>query len=303
MLNLVVALKAEAAPLIEHYGLRARTPKGLFAIYENDNTALTISGVGKTAAAAAVAYLHAVTGERQHAAWLNIGIAGHRDHPLGTLLLAHKITDAYANRHWYPPQVLSSQIMPAKLTSCELICVDAPEAGYTGTALYDMETAGFYAAACRCSTAELVQCLKIVSDNAQAPANTPGNPLKARDVEALVTAQLPAIAQYATALETLGQQLKEWQLPPDELTPYLQHWRFTVTQQHQLKTLLQRQRALQPQQPLWQEEYRQLPTGKQVLAAIQQHVDSLPVSFAENHSVSDIWSHAKARSREEFKPG
>jgi hypothetical protein len=277
--NFVVALKAEAAPLIEHYGLRARTPKGMFSVYENENgnVALTLSGVGKTAAAAAVTYLHAVTGEPQHAAWLNIGIAGHRDHPLGTLLLAHKITDPAARRHWYPPQV-----MPAGLTSCELLCVDAPEAGYNSAALYDMEAAGFYAAACRCATAELAQCLKIVSDNSHSPANTPGNPLKARDVEALVTMQLPAITQYAETLENLAQQLRGWQLPPEELNPYLQHWRFTVTQQHQLKTLLQRQRALQPQQPLWREEYQQLQTGKQVLAALRQHVDSLPASFANN---------------------
>lgn len=278
-INLVVALKAEAAPLIEHYGLRARTPKGLFALYEssheNDGVALTVSGVGKTAAASAVAYLHAVTGEPQHAAWLNIGIAGHRDHPLGALLLAHKITDVAANRHWYPPKILSSKLM-----SQELLCVDTPESGYNGSALYDMEAAGFYAAACRCSTAELVQCLKIVSDNAQSPANTPGNPLKARDVEALVASQLPAISGYAEALETLAQQLQSRQLPDDELQPYLQHWHFTVTQRHQLKALLQRRRALQPGQPLWREEYRQLQTGKQVLAAIQQHLDSLPVSFA-----------------------
>ncbi|HEX7027980.1 MAG TPA: hypothetical protein VF268_12120 [Gammaproteobacteria bacterium] len=279
MLNLVVALKAEAAPLIAHYGLRARAPKGLFALYEssheNDGVALVVSGVGKTAAAGAVTYLHAVTGEPQHAAWLNIGIAGHRDHALGTLWLAHKITDAAANRNWYPPQILASTLM-----SRELLCVDTPEAGYTGDALYDMEAAGFYAAACRCSTAELVQCLKIISDNAQSPANTPGNPLKARDVEALVAAQLPAITDYAEALEKLARQLQSRQLPDDELQPYLQHWHFTVTQRHQLKTLLQRRRALQPGQPLWREEYRQLPTGKQVLAAIQQQVDSLAVRFA-----------------------
>lgn len=277
MVNFVVALKAEAAPLIDHYGLRAQTPKGLFTIYARDNIALTVSGVGKTAAAAAVTYLHAVTGEPQHTAWLNLGIAGHRDLPLGALLLAHKITDKAANRHWYPPQIL-----PTQLTGRELLCVDTPEAGYADEALYDMEAAGFYAAACRCSTAELVQCLKIVSDNAQAPANTPGNPLKARNVEALVAAQLPAIAGYADALEKLAGQLQSWQLPSDELYSYLQRWHFTVTQQHRLKTLLQRQRALQPQQPLWREEYRQLQTGKQVLTAIQQHVDSLPVSFASN---------------------
>lgn len=279
MVNIVVALKAEAAPLIDHYGLRARTPKGLFALYENrhenDNVTLTISGVGKTAAAAAVAYLHAVTGEPPHAAWLNVGIAGHRDRPLGELLLAHKITDVATRRNWYPPQIVTGGP-----PGCELVCLDSPGLDYRHAALCDMEAAGFYAAAGRCTTAELVQCLKIVSDNAQAPANTPGNPLKVRDVEALVAAQLPAITRYAAELENLSQQLKRWQLPADELQPYLQHWHFTVAQQHRLKTLLQRQRALQPRQPLWREEYRQLQTGKQVLAAIQQHVDSLAVSFA-----------------------
>ena len=43
---LVVALQAEAQPLITHFGLRCEPPTGMFRIYRSDAMALVISGVG-----------------------------------------------------------------------------------------------------------------------------------------------------------------------------------------------------------------------------------------------------------------
>ena len=49
---LVVALQAEAQPLITHFGLRCEAPMGMFRIYRSESMALVISGVGKSLSAA-----------------------------------------------------------------------------------------------------------------------------------------------------------------------------------------------------------------------------------------------------------
>ncbi|MEE8624791.1 MAG: hypothetical protein V3T19_05575, partial [Acidiferrobacterales bacterium] len=139
MLHFVVALQAEAKPLIDHFGLRRRTG-GAFPVYENENIALTVSGIGKVAAAAATGYLHAHTGNHSCIAWLNIGIAGHGRRAIGDGVLIHKITDQITGRSWYPPLTFE---LPC--ASDGLITVDEPETRYRENGLYDMEAAGFYA--------------------------------------------------------------------------------------------------------------------------------------------------------------
>jgi nucleoside phosphorylase len=274
MIFFVVALKAEATPIIEFYRLRAYTPKGLFTVYERDNIKLIISGIGKTAAAAAVAYHYAISGQPEHTVWLNIGIAGHREDEIGGLRLAHKITDATTGRSWYPPQVISHTIATANL-----VTVENPEYDFGQASLYDMEAAGFYKLASRCATAEYVQCLKIISDNAQAPANSTDKLLNAEAVTKLIASQLPAIVDYASAIENLAEQSKAWSLPDDVITPFIQRWKLTVTQQRQLFTLLQRQRALQPETGIGPDEFAQSKTGGQMLASMQARINSLPVKL------------------------
>ncbi|MGH9462066.1 MAG: hypothetical protein ACRD1X_12660, partial [Vicinamibacteria bacterium] len=106
MIRLVVALPAEAKPLVSHFNLKpAREARG-FKIYQNDDIALIVSGVGKIAAAAATAYLQAWTGNRPNGAWINVGMAGHRDLLLGKGVLAYRITDRATGETWYPPPVI-----------------------------------------------------------------------------------------------------------------------------------------------------------------------------------------------------
>lgn len=274
MIFFVVALKAEAAPIIEFYRLRARTPKGLFSIYERDNIKLILSGIGKIASASAVSYLHALTGELENNVWLNIGIAGHREDAIGELRLTHKITDAATGRNMYPPQVI-----PHNITSADLITVENPEYAFRENALYDMEAASFYTLASRCSTAEFVQCLKIISDNAHAPARSADNPLDADAVTTLIANHLPAIVDYAAVTETLAEQSKTWPLPDDVITPFTQRWKLTVTQQRQLYTLLQRQHAMQTGTGISPDEFPRYKTGSQMLAAMQNRINSLAVKI------------------------
>ena len=100
MLCLVVALQAEAAPLVDRFALKSLNGHP-YRLYAGADPHLITSGVGKLASASAVAYLRARIGQTP-AAWLNVGIAGHARAPLGTALLAHKIHDVGSSKSYYP---------------------------------------------------------------------------------------------------------------------------------------------------------------------------------------------------------
>ena len=100
MLCLVVALAAEARPLLASHRLQGVSGHP-YRICAGEQTHLIVSGIGKVAAAAATAYLRALIGDTP-AAWLNIGIAGHGNQAVGTALLAHKVVDAASGKPFYP---------------------------------------------------------------------------------------------------------------------------------------------------------------------------------------------------------
>lgn len=196
---IVSAFRAEAAPLIDHYKLKQSAKDTLFPIYEGDDCTWVISGLGKTAAAAATSYLYRYCGEPRDQVWLNIGIAGHRHFSLGTVALAHKIIDVATNQVWHPRQSQEHTIATADLHT-----VDQTEFNYKDNALYDMEAAGFYSIASKCTTRELAQCCKIISDNTDLPANNS----TAKRATRLIAQALPIITEYIAALQTQAAQIK-----------------------------------------------------------------------------------------------
>ena len=264
MINLVVALPAEARPLINHYRLIHKQTHAAFPLYSNDSMALVVSGPGKVAAAAATAWLAGLAGESRRAAWLNIGIAGHATHAIGTGLLVNRITDRASNRSWYPPQVHDLDI-PAN----RLLCTDAPENDYGDDALYEMEASGFYPAACRFSSGELVQCFKIVSDNRQQSSTH----INAKLCTQLLSGQLQQIDRVVGALQQLQQQYSERHSTHPDHERMLGHWHFSVSQQHRLTRLLQRWTTLAPGQPAWSSALDKLKTATAVLQHLEQQLD------------------------------
>ena len=160
--NILVAHTLEAKPLIAYLDLKKLQLDSPFAHYENSQGLhLVISGMGKLAMTAAVAYLAALqSNDNELRAWVNVGIAGHGDQALGTGLLVNKITDGNTQAALYPPAC-----MFRGMATTALITVDKPELNYPTDAAYDMEAYGFYHCANRFVTAELVQVFKIISDN------------------------------------------------------------------------------------------------------------------------------------------
>ena len=266
MIYIVVALPAEARPLIARYRLRDRPAGTPFPVYCNAGMALTVSGPGKIAAAAAAACLGSGGPAPGTPAWLNIGVAGHATRSIGSGVIANRITDTATGTSWYPPQLLDHAISGGSLRT-----VDAAENGYPDDALYDMEASGFYPTACRFSTAELVQCFKVVSDNREIPASG----LTARLCERLLDGQLASIDRLVRGLTDMARDYNAWHAPHPELDRLAGCWHFSVTQQHRLRELARRWTALAPGQPLWDAEFENRRNAAEVLQCLERRLAAI----------------------------
>jgi len=146
----VVALAAEARPLLTHYGLKRVSDRG-FAMYAKESTYLVVSGIGKINAATATA--HALSRLPGNGCAINLGIAG-SDNPVGSLFRANRIIDDNSsnNQALYPPEISRHQLPGIMVRS-----VDQPETNYRSSEAFDMEAHPFCKTARRYLTAELYQ--------------------------------------------------------------------------------------------------------------------------------------------------
>lgn len=264
----MVALPCEAKPLIQYYRLSRVADEPAFPVYRNDSMTLTLTGTGKTAMAAAVAYSHAIFGRSKESVWLNVGVAGHPDLPLGEARLAHKITDRDRNRSWYPPLVDRPPCGTGDLVTCS-----RPQRAYEASALYDMEAAGFYETASRFSTAERIQCLKIISDNRASPVDA----VRANAVSELIENRIELIDDLLAQQSRLGSLLDAPYI--ERLERFAGRWRFSVQQRLQLQSLLQRWMLLDPDHCPDPEQLAGLKNGREVLSYLREKIDRLPLVF------------------------
>jgi len=258
-INLVVAHAMEAKPLCDLFGLKAQAGKSPFPLYQNDGgVCLIVTGMGKLAAAAGTAYLAALQQDAAPCAWLNIGIAGHQSAEIGAGLLAHKITDAGNGNTYYPPQLLKASLTTAVIT------VDEPEKDYPRNAAYGMEAAGFYGAASRFMTTELIQVFKVISDN---PHHTVAK-FHVSQVDALLRDRGQELEQLLQGLDELLTTYRAAYTLPEAYQSLLQKYRFTATQRVQLQRLCERFCALDQEPAL--DTYCSLAfaSSKELLAAL-----------------------------------
>ena len=261
---LVVALQAEAQPLITHFGLRCESPMGMFRIYRSESMALVISGVGKSLSAAATGYLCGSSDGWRNAPWINVGVAGHQNVDVGELIVANKIVDQSTAHSWYPPQLVSNVV------NSTLITVDEPEETYPERAAYDMEAAGFFPAATRCSSGELVQSIKVISDNPHQSIAS----LNARSIKQLITKNVSKIEQFINRLSELSTEIKV--LPHHGSLPesWANRWSFSVTQGHRLRRLLQRWGALIGDAETLDSALSACKDGAAVLTALEERLNA-----------------------------
>jgi hypothetical protein len=163
-INLICALPAEAKSIASRLGLARVQPDRGFAHYRGGAVSLLVTGPGKINAAAGTAFLGALGDRRHEAVWVNLGVAGHAERSVGAVLLANRVTDASSGQVWYPNLL---QVPPCGTDS--LLTLERPDASYPHAGMVDMEASGFFPTACRFSGIELVQVLKVVSDNRRSP--------------------------------------------------------------------------------------------------------------------------------------
>lgn len=267
MLFIVCALACEAKPLISQFHLKSVKESTPFALYTSNSISLVVSGVGKLHTAAAMGYLQGTMGNCQHAAWLNVGIAGHASFELGKGILAHQIIDRTSGRSYYPTFVVDRPVETAAVWT-----VEKPEMAYDGNAVFDMEASAFWSVASRFTTAELIHCYKIISDNRQSGTSCLSKEL----VEKLVQAHINSIETFIDSLQQLSRSLIHLELSSDEIAPFLKQWHFTNTQQFQLKHLLQRWKACttQPLQVLWNTQLLAQQKSQQVLQHLEEKLQA-----------------------------
>ncbi|MEF3077011.1 hypothetical protein V2P20_18445 [Methylobacter sp. Wu1] len=257
------ALPCEAKPLTAHFKLKKDTAVEPFAVYLNQDICLTVTGPGKSAMAAGVAYTQALLASAENPVMLNIGIAGHKDHALGTLLLIDKIIDLDSGKHYYPPLVCNQNCLTDSLQTAS-----RPQLQYDLPHLYDMEASAFYETATRFSCAELTQCLKVVSDNKQMPAEN----IEPKQVSALIAAHIPAVEALLADMTALAKLITSPE--PHLFSRLVQQYHFTASERIQLKNLLCRWDVLTDHREL-EFDGTDLKRGKDVLRRLDQQIGKI----------------------------
>ncbi len=264
--NLVVAHPLEAKALIPMLQLEPQQGASGYAQYDNSNgLQLIVSGIGRSSVSNAVASLagQQCNDDGQVRAWLNIGIAGHRDAALGSSWLANKITEQASGTSAYPPQLIDG------IAARNVITVDEPERVYALDAVYEMEASAFYDEASRHSTAELVQLFKIVSDNLENPIGE----LDLKRVPLWITQAQEQIVALIRRLSDLVNIHNASQSIPVEYHELCERLRLSVSQKLQLKRLCQRYRALGLENDLSVLVASASGNGKQLLALLASRID------------------------------
>ncbi len=244
---------------------------GRVPIYRNPDgqITLTISGIGKPAAAAAVTRTrdHYKAG-RSHA-WLNLGIAGHASLPLGQAVIIKKITDAGSGQTWFP-----SRVFDTTLPAHDLITLEQPGSEYRSE-LFDMEGAGYFQAVTGFATLELVQAVKIISDNADQPMEGVDPKLISR----LMMQNLPVvedIIRQLLSLTALQQRLND---PGPNYHAIIKERHFSVSRQHQLQAALRKWQALYPGDTGLAGRLAGQNSAREVLKFLRDELDKAPIKF------------------------
>jgi hypothetical protein len=227
MLIWVAALHCEAKPVIDYYRLRKLPGGQAFDVYRGDGMACVVSGPGKLASAAACAWIAAACGDEPALAWINLGTAGAAEHEIGSTFRLLKITDGDSGKHYYPVAVAGDRL---EIASC--LTLGQPCSDYREDCLFDMEASGFMHAALYFSSAELVQAIKIVSDNRREACG------KDRPrISALIHGQIENIAREAEALARLARAQASLEAPAESWRQLLALAHFSATQKSRLQVL------------------------------------------------------------------
>lgn len=227
MLIWVSALHCEAKPVIDYYRLKKSHDHNAFDLYRGDDMLCIISGVGKIASAAACAWIAARYDHEASIAWINLGVAGSGQHAIGAAFSLNQVIDADSGQRHYPVPCAGS-LLPG--SAC--LTLSQPGEDYREDTLFDMEASGFMYSALRFSSAELTQCIKIVSDNRE--HKTGKNRQRVSD---LIHQNIETIDQQASALVALNHEVAGLAVTPESWQQLIALAHFSQTQKYRLRVL------------------------------------------------------------------
>ena len=158
MIHFIVATSSESKLIIKKLKLKKIKPSSGFDFFYNDNFSITITGLGKINSALGVAHTFFKFKGLSNNIWINIGLAGHKYLKVGDICTINKITDNETKKIFFP------FVNKFKMQNQECLSVGIQRKSYSSK-VYDMESFGFYQSACKYSSKELLQIVKIISDN------------------------------------------------------------------------------------------------------------------------------------------
>jgi adenosylhomocysteine nucleosidase len=272
-LRWVIALPSEANPIIEHYKLHlvCDRPFKLYADKER-NQGLVISGIGRSASAAATVFIAERMPSNSALVFINVGIAGAAQLELGTVWRAHKVSARSTGKVWYPGAMKFKECGSAGLTT-----VEKPELKYPGDDLFDMEAAGFFEMASKFSPLELVQSLKIISDNSQEDIQA----IDKHRVKKWISDAMGVVDSFQCELIKIRDAGSDKLPPPEWEETITATFRFSVTQSHQLRTLVMRYWAMRESPEPLLSFLTESQGSKQYLKRLSDYVSTLPVEWGE----------------------
>ena len=289
-IHLVVAMRSESRPIVDAYSLEVVAGTAPFHLYRGQGVVLVCAGVGRAAAAAGVGFLHAYEGLPAGRPWLNIGVAGGaflrpgRPAVLGEAAIASRVIDSASGQISYRPLLFD---LPAELATVHTM--DRLETSYEPEGLFEMEAAGFVAAASRLSPPELVQVLKVVSDGPDEGIER----LTASRIETLIEAQMEVVRTLVEELRSLADQLPPG-VPEGLLQTILEGRHFTTTEKRQLERTLHRFAALGAQPLL---EPGQCSKGADVLERLTSQLEAFPIHLVARKKRQPPFSGGRGAAR------
>jgi hypothetical protein len=149
--------------------------------------------------------------------------------------LINRVVDQASGRVDYPPMLLKF----AGATS-GLVTVEAPETDYAEDVAYDMEASAFFITARRFVTMELIQVVKVVSDNPEYPVEA----VTEQKIEAWITAQLQPLTGLVEQLGELAGEYQRLYGLPGEFLQLAGRVRLSASQRVQLESCYRRFYAL-----------------------------------------------------------
>tara|TARA_B100001564_G_C20480223_1_gene596744 strand:- start:68 stop:859 length:792 start_codon:yes stop_codon:yes gene_type:complete len=229
MIRFIVSTFSEAKPIIDIFNLKKNHNYKKFSVFDSDKISLTISKIGKVNSALAVAFTFYKICKNKNDIWINFGLCGHKSHEIGSIFLVNKILDNSNNKVFFP------FITNFKINSLSCTTLEKKGINYKDS-LFEMESSGFFQAATKFSSKELIFILKIVSDNELKSINFQN----ADEIYNIIIKKESLLKNFCDHLLNLNKMTlhKNQNIYKEEIERVFNKINLTFTEKQQMKTLL-----------------------------------------------------------------